>query len=136
MLILPPNKPIKQTPNLLFKLLFPTHKVALNHFDLLIFSDDKQWCKDNLNYTSDNISQEIVEGLSDLEELYVMSLCDHFIVGSSSYSWWAAWLGQSEDKIVIVADKWFKNLLYHGIPLCDQEKDIFLSSWIKLSSDT
>ena len=65
-----------------------------------------------------------------------MSLCDHFIIGSSSYSWWAAWLSQSKDKIVIVADKWFKNLLYNGVQLCDQEKDIFLSSWIKLSSDS
>ena len=108
----------------------------VNDFDLLIFSDDKQWCKDNLNYTSDNISQTVIEGLSDLEELYIMSLCDHFIIGSSSYSWWAAWLGQSQDKIVIIPDKWFTSKLYHGIPLSDQEKDLCPHSWIKMPSYT
>lgn len=110
-------------------------KNNVTDFDILIFSDDKEWCKSNLNYTSDNISQTIVDGLSDLEELYVMSLCDHFIIGSSSYSWWAAWLSQSEDKIVMVPDKWFTNKLYNEIPLCDQEKDLYVNSWIKLSLD-
>ena len=104
-------------------------------FDILIFSDDKQWCKDNLNYRSENISQTIVEGLSDLEELYVMSLCNHFIIGSSSYSWWAAWLCQNKDKIIISPDRWFSGKLHHGKLLCEQEKDLLPNSWIRLPSD-
>ena len=130
------------SPTLLIKEIFRVNAInyLLNNnvkdFDLLIFSDDKQWCKDNLNYTSDNISQTIVEGLSDLEELYVMSLCDHFIIGSSSYSWWAAWLSKNEDKIVIVPEKWFKNLLYNGTQLCDQEKDLCPKSWIRLQENS
>lgn len=130
------------SPTLVIKEIFRLNAInyLLNNnvrdFDLLIFSDDKQWCKDNLNYTSTDISQTIVEGLSDLEELYVMSLCDHFIIGSSSYSWWAAWLSQSEDKIIIIPDKWFKNLLYNEVSLSDQEKDLCPDSWIKLSADS
>jgi GR25 family glycosyltransferase involved in LPS biosynthesis len=130
------------SPTLVIKEIFRVNAINyllknnVTDFDLLIFSDDKQWCKDNLNYTSDNICQTIIEGLSDLEELYVMSLCDHFIIGSSSYSWWAAWLSKNKDKIVIVPEKWFKNILYNGTPLCDQEKDLCPKSWIRLQENS
>lgn len=116
------------------------HKNNVKNFHILIFSDDKQWCRDNLNYASNSclksvVSQTIVDGLSDLEELYVMSLCDHFIIGSSSYSWWAAWLSESKDKIIITPDKWFSNKLHCEKPLCDQENDLIPTSWIRLPSD-
>ena len=130
------------SPTLVIKEIFRVNAINyllknnVTDFDLLIFSDDKQWCKDNLNYTSDNICQTIIEGLSDLEELYVMSLCDHFIIGSSSYSWWAAWLSKNKDKIVIVPEKWFKNILYNGTPLSDQEKDLCPKSWIRLQENS
>ena len=112
------------------------HTNNVKNFHILIFSDDKQWCRDNLNYTSDfDVSQTIVDGLSDLEELYVMSLCNHFIIGSSSYSWWAAWLCENKDKIIITPDKWFSNKLHYEKQLCDQEKDLLPDCWIRLSSD-
>jgi hypothetical protein len=116
------------------------HNNNVKNFHILIFSDDKQWCRDNLNYTSNSclksgVSQTIVDGLSDLEELYVMSLCDHFIVSSSSYSWWAAWLSKNKDKIIITPDRWFIGSLDCKKPLCDNEKDLIPNSWIRLPSD-
>jgi hypothetical protein len=117
------------------------HNNNVKNFHILIFSDDKQWCRDNLNYPSnsgltDVVSQTIVDGLSDLEELYVMSLCDHFIIGSSTYSWWAAWLSESKDKIIITPDRWFRSdKLHYEKPLCDQENDLIPTSWIRLPSD-
>ena len=36
--------------------------------------------------------------LSDVEEFALMSSCDHFITANSSFSWWAAWLGQNPQK--------------------------------------
>ena len=112
------------------------HTNNVKNFHILIFSDDKQWCKDNLNYTSNSdISQTIVDGLSDLEELYVMSLCNHFIIGSSSYSWWAAWLSENKDKIIITPERWFTSKLHYEKQLCDQEKDLLPNSWIRLTSD-
>ena len=92
---------------------------------LLIFSDDKQWCKDNLKYPG--VPQIIVENLTDIEEMYVMSLCDHFIIGSSSYSWWAAWLSFNKNKIIIVPNKWLSD------NLANQEKDLIPSNWIVLN---
>ena len=107
---------------------FLSEKIGSYH--ILIFSDDKKWCSEHLNYKG--ITQTIVDGLSDIEEMYVMSLCDHFIVGSSTYSWWSAWLSCNKDKIIIAPDKLFKNTIIKGKPLCEQEKDLIPSEWIRL----
>jgi hypothetical protein len=111
---------------------FLSEKIGSYH--ILIFSDDKKWCSENLNYK--DITQTVVDGLSDIEEMYVMSLCDHFIIGSSSYSWWSAWLSCNKDKIIITPDKWFSGILGRGKPLCEQEKDLIPSEWIRLNIST
>jgi hypothetical protein len=61
-----------------------------------------------------------------------MSLCDHFIIANSTFSWWASWLSisQSEsDKIVICPDKWF------GPSGSKDYQDIYCKNWIKLEVD-
>ena len=80
-------------------------------------------------------NQTIVEGFTDIEELYIMSLCSDFIFGSSSYSWWAAWLSENKDKIIITPERWFTSKLHYEKQLCDQEKDLLPNSWIRLTSD-
>ncbi|MCR5675160.1 MAG: alpha-1,2-fucosyltransferase [Lachnospiraceae bacterium] len=46
----------------------------------------------------------------DLAELSLMAVCRHHILANSSFSWWGAWLGGSEEeRLVIAPDKWFNN---------------------------
>lgn len=79
------------------------------NFKLYIFSDDIDWVVNNFNLRNYNFL--IVSGLnySSINEMQLMSICKHNIIANSSFSWWAAWLNQNEEKIVISPKKWFAN---------------------------
>jgi hypothetical protein len=83
------------------------YKRAMNEFPkdcrFLIFSDDKQWCQDNFTKESCEVSLNT----DPLEDLQLMSLCDHHIMANSSFSWWGAWLGGNKGKKVVAPKKWF-----------------------------
>ncbi len=46
------------------------------------------------------------QGLSDVDELALMSLCTHHVIANSSFSWWGAWLGRA-DGLTIAPQRWF-----------------------------
>jgi hypothetical protein len=71
--------------------------------NIFILSNDKQWCKENLNY--DN--SFVIEGLEDYEELWLISLCNHNIMSNSSFSWWGSYINKNKDKKVFVPSIWF-----------------------------
>ena len=72
----------------------------------LIFSDDIEWCKINLNFVKNKI---FISGNLDYQDLYLMSMCNHNIIANSSFSWWGAWLNQNKNKKVIYPSFWFNN---------------------------
>lgn len=79
---------------------------AINHFPnhkFLVFSDDMKWCKEHL------LGQqfEFSEGKRPLEDLHLMSQCEHNIISNSSFSWWSAWGNRNPNKIVIAPRVWF-----------------------------
>lgn len=55
------------------------------------------------------------------ENMRLMKACKHAIVANSSYSWWAAWLNENEDKIVIAPTPWL-----------DNDDKIICEDWIKI----
>jgi hypothetical protein len=93
-----------------------------NYDQLLVFSDDINWCKENLKY--DNIL--FIENQDNIEDLWLMSLCDHNIIANSSFSWWGAWLNQNQNKIVITPNNWF------GPQANLNELNMIPDNWIKI----
>jgi hypothetical protein len=92
-----------------------------NHDQLLVFSDDINWCKENLKY--ENIL--FIENQDNVEDLWLMSLCDHNIIANSSFSWWGAWLNKNKNKIVIAPNNWF------GVQTNLNNLDIIPANWVK-----
>ena len=66
-----------------------------------IFSDDPEWCKDNLP-----IGLKIYIHKKELEDFWLMSQCKHNIIANSTYSYWAAFLNKNKEKQIIYPEKW------------------------------
>lgn len=88
-----------------------------------VFSDDIQWVKDHL------IKSDVIHYVDDVEhdyeELQLMYSCKHFIISNSSFSWWAQYLSDYTEKVVIAPEKWMPN---------DKEKRaLYMDNWIILN---
>jgi hypothetical protein len=85
------------------------HFKSLGYKRFMVFSDDMEWCRENINSNTihDSCIFSYSEGNSNMYDLTQMSQCEHHIIANSSFSWWGAWLNQNPDKIVIAPLTWF-----------------------------
>ena len=70
-----------------------------------VFSDDIAWARDNIRIKGPVYFESGEDPV--WEKLRLMYSCRHFIISNSTFSWWAQFLGQAEEKIVIAPDHWF-----------------------------
>ena len=75
----------------------------LPDLDVIVFSDDPDWCKSQEIFQPDRFS--ISESNTVDADLCLMSLCKYHTIANSSLSWWGAWLAKSEK--VIAPKNWF-----------------------------
>jgi len=72
------------------------YQSAMDEFEgnplYLFFSDDTAWCHEHFQGPSVKICSED----DPLKSFALMSLCDHFVIANSTFSWWGAWLGESK----------------------------------------
>jgi len=78
----------------------------VNDPTVFVFSDDPEWSKENLKFPCPTIFVSHNTGNRNHEDLRLMSACRHFIVANSTFSWWGAWLGRTEGKIVVAPKRW------------------------------
>ena len=102
------------------------YEEALKEFDsnrdVIIFSDDTDWCKEQKIFEDDRFA--VAEGGNQFYDMCLMTMCDDFIIANSTFSWWGAWLGNRGK--VIAPKTWFGEGLKHDT------KDLYCENWIKL----
>jgi hypothetical protein len=109
------------------------NKLNLN-IDVVVFSDDISWCKSNLNalaskYTliyDQETESEVNYHQHQEQSLMLMTLCDHFVIANSSFSWWGSWMSCNENKITVAPSKWYGNKNF------EEYKDIYCDEWVLL----
>jgi|LakMenE18May11ns_1017448.scaffolds.fasta_scaffold9807429_3 hypothetical protein len=90
------------------------YKNAIKYFDndtiFIIFSDDIQWCKNNLDFIP---NKYFIEENNDILEIYLMKNCKNNIIANSTFSWWGAWLNKN-NKVIMPNPKnnWFSDIFY------------------------
>jgi len=101
------------------------YEKALSEFDdsseVIIFSDEPQWCMEQKLFKSDRFM--ISETENNYMDMCLMTLCSGHIIANSSFSWWGAWLSNSQ-KVVAPSD-WFKGSNNEHL----DTKDIIPESW-------
>lgn len=98
---------------------FPEYRIA-------IFSDDLIWAKKNIIGIEDAFSiNEFAKNsgiiLRASQELILMSLCKHFLISNSTYSWWAQYLCSDDNSIVVAPSTWNRNPRAKSIDLISPE---------------
>lgn len=87
-----------------------------------VCSDDVEYVKENLIDTS---RYDVVEQSLDYPvhiSLAVMAMCKHFIITNSTFAWWAQYLSDNNDKIVVAPSRWY------GMQ-ADWQWDIYQNNW-------
>ena len=78
--------------------------------ELFIFSnshDDILWIKNHYHFGGDITYVDMNN--KGIEDFFLMRLCKHFVISNSTYSWWAAYLSESQDKVVVAPHPWVKS---------------------------
>lgn len=70
-----------------------------------VFSDRSDLLRDAVDVEKENVSVIELTSLDgdarSLADFYLMYRCKHAIIGDSTFSWWAAWLSDGPDKLVV-----------------------------------
>jgi hypothetical protein len=93
---------------------------------IYVFSDDINWCRNNLSFEFPVMFVDNnYAGIYGEEHMYLMSKCKNFIIANSSFSWWGAWLSEYKDKIIVCPKQWFPDASV-------STNDLIPESWVRI----
>ena len=75
---------------------------------VFIWSDDNEWTRENFQPPYE--CHYMTHNFPDFhEDLRLMTHCKHHVIPNSTFSWWAAWLGEWENQIVVAPERWLNS---------------------------
>lgn len=86
-----------------------------------VFSDDVEKAKDFLAESINAVFVEGHQGNEDWLDMYLMSQCKHHVLANSSFSTWAAYIGNTESSITIYPSKYTK-----------QDENLYRKNWVRM----
>lgn len=101
-------------------------KKVINDPEYFVFSNDVQWCKDNLNDLFGKSKVNFVsnnKGTESYRDMQLMSQAECLILANSSFSWWSAYLSSRNDQVVFAPNRWANGF---------DDADLFPKEWIKI----
>ena len=101
-------------------------KENLKNPELFVFSDDIDWVNNNFKF--DLPTTFIDNAGPDYEHFNLMCNCKHQIIANSTFSWWAAWLNNYQEKIIISPKWWYRD------PIKNQRTIRIPENWIILEN--
>ena len=74
-----------------------------------VFGDDPVWMREQFSRPEFVIVDHIKPDTNGIhEDVHLMSLCQNGAIANSSFSWWGAWLGDTQpNRLIFAPDKWF-----------------------------
>ena len=95
--------------------------------EFFVFSDDINYCRENLPKIYPDAKYNFIDGQTPPQDMALMTICNHVIMGPSTFSWWGAWLNENPNKIIIAPDVnlWYKNP--------EHRENLLPERWIKIS---
>ncbi len=104
------------------------YRKALEHLRTLttieqvyVFSDDVEKAKGFLAESINAVFVEGHQGNEDWLDMYLMSQCKHHVLANSSFSTWAAYIGNTESSITIYPSKYTK-----------QDENLYRKNWVRM----
>jgi len=96
--------------------------------NIVVISDDLPYCKTHFECLP---NVYFADGLDEIESMALASLCDHFILSNSSYSWWCAWLGEKPHSKII-----HPGHMFAGNLMGNDTKDYWPERWTSFKKES
>ena len=95
-------------------------------YKVVVFSDDINWCQNKCKLFKSLKDVCYMARNSPVEDLYLMSMCNHNVIANSTFSWWGAYLNTNEGNKVIAPKLWFNPNYMKP----EKWADVYCKDWI------
>jgi hypothetical protein len=89
-----------------------------------LFSDDINWTKSI--FIGDNYYFIDKYNNNPIADLFLMSSCKNNIISNSTFSWWASWLNNNRNKLIICPKAWYNDSFLNEIHIRNITNDSYI----------